>query len=133
MSKEARQKAKIKYENKCRSDLKTYLQYLCSHAKQRSKENNIEFNLSSEFLEKMWTDQKGLCAITKIPMEHGRKRRSDRYGPGGSIDRIIPSLGYVCTNVRFICDSINIMKSNKTDDELKYWCQKVLKGLEDDN
>jgi hypothetical protein len=43
-----------------------------------------------------------------------------------SIDRIDSSKGYLRGNVQFVCDIVNRMKSSMTQEELLFWCRKIL-------
>ena len=76
-------------------------------AKQRAKIKNHPFDLTFEWAESRWT---GFCELTNIP-----------FGPGPfapSLDRIIPELGYVQTNCRFVLLGINGLKNIGSDDAM---------------
>lgn len=82
---------------------------------QRAKAKEVPCTLNSEWAKEIWT---GICALSGIPFDtewtgkNGPRRRSP------SIDRIIPSLGYVPSNVRFILHSLNSFRGNGTDAEM---------------
>jgi hypothetical protein len=43
-----------------------------------------------------------------------------------SIDRIDSNKGYTKDNIQLVCAYVNIMKSDKSIEELKYFCQCIL-------
>ena len=53
---------------------------------------------------------------------------SGRINTNISIDRIDSSVGYVRGNVQFVCDIVNRMKSDLSQEELYEWCGLILKG-----
>lgn len=94
---------------------------LLTTALDRSKKRKVPFSLTPEWAEARWT---GKCEISGIEFELGRTRASPRlFSP--SIDRIIPALGYVPENCRFILFGINAMKADGTTDEMIAICKAV--------
>lgn len=81
-----------------------------SSAKARAKEKGIPFDLELSYLKDMYLKNDGYCPVLKVPI-----LRSNPL----SIDRIVPHLGYVCTNVRLISHRANTLKNNATVEELK--------------
>lgn len=83
-------------------------------AKQRAKDDGLPFSLTKEWMESRWT---GHCELTGIEFRGGRgKGPSTTFS--ASIDKIIPSLGYVPDNCRLILKGVNWLKGNGTDDEM---------------
>lgn len=85
---------------------------LLANAKGRSKDKNLEFNLTQQYLEELWEESEGRCSIT------GRSFDLTKYGEFGqvnpnapSIDRIIPNKGYTIGNVRLVTYHINVALS----------------------
>lgn len=78
---------------------------LVAMAKNRAAEKSVPFDIDTEYMMTLWS---GKCAISGIPLELGRseKGKVNPYAP--SIDRIVPSLGYVKGNVRLICYQANV-------------------------
>ena len=95
---------------------RSYLSYLLSKAKQRKKE--VEINL--DYLENLWNEQNGKCALTNDYMT---------YSVGDinsvSIDRIDSSKGYIEGNVQLVKKKVNIAKSDMTTEEFFNMCKKV--------
>lgn len=81
---------------------------LIAMAKSRATDKGLDFNLDITYMRTLWT---GSCSLSGIPLvlERNEKGRVHPYAP--SIDRIIPSLGYVQGNVRIICYQMNVALS----------------------
>lgn len=81
-------------------------------------------NLSSHHLIQLYHNQKGLCALSQVPMTflHGEGNVSTNI----SIDRIVPDLGYEEGNIQLVCRVVNHMKWSLTLDELKQWCKLII-------
>lgn len=128
----SREKAKDRKPSDRREELIKRLSSIEGHCKDLfakvQKRADARFDLSVEFLIQLWHSQNGRCAITDYPLDiqkgTGRKFNSP------SLDRINPAAGYVQTNVRFLCDGVNMMKGTLSDAELRVWCHRVLKGLD---
>lgn len=96
----------------------------------KSRRLNVEI-LKTDII-KLWKAQNGLCALTKIPMQmtnsvrSSRSRNLNQYR--ASVDRIDSEKGYIPGNIRLVCAYVNVMRSDMTDDELRFWCAAILKG-----
>lgn len=90
----------------------------CYQIRTSAKQQNLEFNLTPEFLKQLFIFQSGKCAITgdEIIVKKGNV----------SLDKIIPKLGYVTGNVQWTNKKSNIMKQDMSMDELIIWCKKVI-------
>ena len=58
------------------------MRFLC--AKERAKKLNIPFDITKDYLKYLWDTQKGLCAISNIPMTY--KYNNGRTPTNVSID-----------------------------------------------
>lgn len=95
-----------------------------NNAKKRAKELKIE--ISTDDIKELYEKQKGLCALTGIPMT------TDTYMTKGnqhiinkmniSIDRINSDLGYTKDNIQLVGAMINRMKSDLTNQEFISFC-----------
>ncbi len=70
----------------------------------------------------LYEEQRGICALTGIPM-HTTTSESDM---SVSPDRIDSDLGYSEGNVRLVCVRANLMMSNLDDAHFKWWCRAVI-------
>lgn len=97
------------------------LKVVCSAAKGRATKNNIPFNISSDYLEGLWT---GKCACCGVDIEYGTNDRKHQ----AQLDRSIPSVGYVKGNVAFLCKTCNMIKSDACWEEVEA-VYNYMKGL----
>jgi hypothetical protein len=92
---------------------------MLSNAKIRAKQKGVDFNLTSQYLKKIFPkDNK--CPITGLNFEFGyinKEKINKNNSP--SLDRIIPSKGYVIGNVMVISDLMNRMKQDSTFEDIE--------------
>jgi hypothetical protein len=92
---------------------------LFASAKYRAKDKNLPFNLTLEYLIGLWDKQDGKCSIVGIPFNLNSPIEINQVNPNApSIDRIIPKLGYVQGNVRFVIYHVNVALSEYGEDSL---------------
>ncbi len=103
-------------------------QRLLCCAKYRAKKAGVPFALTKEWASTTYT---GLCAITGIPfvIEGGDKRGPKPFSP--SIDRVIPELGYVPENCRFVLCAINAFRGIMTDEQMREVAKAILNPIHD--
>jgi hypothetical protein len=81
--------------------------------------SNVDFNLTSKYLKKIFPkDNK--CPITGLNFQFGytnKEKINKNNSP--SLDRIIPSKGYVIGNVMVISDLMNRMKQDSTFEDIE--------------
>ena len=103
---------KVKYK-------KNPIPQMLSNAKIRAKQKGVDFNLTSQYLKKIFPkDNK--CPISGLNFEFGyinREKINKNNSP--SLDRIIPSKGYVIGNVMIISDLMNRMKQDSTYEDIE--------------
>jgi hypothetical protein len=103
---------KVKYEQ-------NPIPQMLSNAKIRAKQKGVDFNLTSKYLKKIFPkDNK--CPITGLNFQFGytNKEKINRNN-SPSLDRIIPSKGYVIGNVMIISDLMNRMKQDSTYEDIE--------------
>ena len=77
-----------------------------------AKTKKISFNLTNEYLKKLWESQNGICPYTHLKMELSDTKMRRIFSPiAASLDRIVPEKGYIEGNVEFVCLSINYSKN----------------------
>lgn len=79
-------------------------------ARERAKKKNRTFTVGIRFLEKLWQDQGGRCALSGIPFAPYGEKVNFPFTP--SLDRIDSKKGYIEGNVRFILFGLNTALSN---------------------
>lgn len=88
-----------------------------AHKRKQSKAriNSIVYNLNPEYLELLWEQQGGKCAVLGVDLDlHGPMRHDNK----ATIDRIVPSLGYTQGNVKWVSWLANRVKNDCTDPEV---------------
>ena len=76
-----------------------------------SKKRNLEFTITQQYLEQIYKEQDGCCAITglKLRMPTSPHKRS-RQETDASLDRIDSKLGYIPGNVQWVHKDVNRIK-----------------------
>jgi len=74
----------------------------------------IEFSINSDYAIKLYSEQNGLCAITKLKMTYQFNCHKQI-----SIDRIDSTKGYIKGNVQFLCRWVNYAKNDMTNEQLR--------------
>lgn len=99
-------------------NVRAYMQYLLAKARKR---NVCEVTVG--FLERLWSDQRGMCAMTgwNMTMTLGR----GRCETNASIDRINSNLGYIEGNVQLVCRCVNVAKSDMSVEFFKSMCTSI--------
>lgn len=85
------------------------LRRLVSMAKNRATLKNLDFNITTDYLYELWVKNTGCCEITNRIFDltpFGKKGQVNPNAP--SVDRIVPSLGYVKGNVRLVTYHVNV-------------------------
>lgn len=90
------------------------------NAKRRNK--SIEFNITKIDIEILYYKQLGLCALTEKVMTYENGLFDI------SIDRINSSKGYTIDNIQLICNIINNIKSDLSNNELINLCKMIIKN-----
>lgn len=99
-------------------------------AKRRAKNKNIVFELSTQWIEELWTKQNGKCALTQIEFLIPQERTGGKASPfAPSIDRIDCSKGYTKDNVRLVCVAVNYALNEFGEEIFKQICISYLESL----
>ena len=91
-------------------------------ARKRSKDNNLEFNLTTEFVHNLYDSMPVYCPVLNILLT-----KDQDLNNLPSLDRIIPSKGYVQDNVRIISHRANLLKNNATLEEMSLILEDLIK------
>ena len=89
----------------------------------RSKNRNIDINISILDIENLWKNQDGKCAISKINMSTSVSRGRDKFSI--SLDRIDSSKGYIVGSIQLVCDIVNRMKLDTIELEFVSLCKTI--------
>ena len=79
----------------------------------RTKKNGkkMEFDIEVSYLEDLYYEQKGKCAISGVPLRFERGTNSEKNPESCSIDRIDSKKGYVVGNIQLLTHFWNNAKS----------------------
>ena len=83
---------------------------------QCAKVRDLECTISIEDLQKQWEGQRGLCAISGLPIAIKRD---------ASIDRIDSREGYVAGNIQWVHKDVNLMKNHFDQGYFIEMCRKI--------
>ena len=100
-------------------------------ARSRALNSNIEFNITFEYIKELWNEQKGICALSNVPMTY--LLREGRTPTNVSIDKIDRTKGYIKGNIQLVCMACNQIKSDLTEEEMYNCCKKIVKTYENKN
>ena len=107
-----------------------YYASIQSRAKQKKKsknrENGIEFNVSIEYLWKLFLDQNSKCSLSGIPITLSQSRGRKRKEQTASLDRIDCDKGYIEGNVQWVHRDINLMRNSMSTELFKKYCKNVV-------
>jgi len=114
--KEKRRLQRQRYKQQTRGDMKYMLKALMQHANARARKQNVPCNLTVEYLESLVVSH---CPITEEPLDWERRHVINGHPTprSPSLDKIIPSLGYIPGNCAFLSHRGNAIKSNGTIEE----------------
>ena len=80
------------------------------------------WELTKEDLNNQYKKQNGLCALSGLPMS------TDKKSPYRlSLDRIDSKIGYIVTNIQFVCSMVNVMKNKFVQKDFIDVCRHITK------
>jgi len=91
--------------------------------KRRAEKRGLEFKITTQQLWDLINKQDFKCALTGEPITVNKNWR--KYDFTASLDRIDSTKGYTLDNVQWVHKTINRLKSNFTEEELKFWVEKL--------
>lgn len=102
---------------------------LMTYLKRKAKERGLAFEVTSEQLWELFNKQKGLCALSGVPLVLETKINSqhnlDRTTHTASLDRIDNSKPYTIDNVQWIHKVLNHMRRQYSMEDYIEWCRRV--------
>lgn len=102
---------------------------LWTSAKSRAKLNKLDFNITLDDIIIPET-----CPLLGIKIERKEYGKGGSFQPNSpSLDKIIPSKGYVKGNIMVISMKANVMKCNATIDELLKFSKNMIKLIKKEN
>ena len=120
---------RLTYRQKYLASLNGRAYILRRGAKHRALKHKLFFDLSVEWIKTRL--ELGICEVTKLPFTmvteetYNTQNNMQPFSP--SIDRIIPSLGYVESNCRVVCSIFNLCKHHWTDNDVMLFATAYVK------
>ena len=102
-----------------------YISNLYTHLSHRRKATHV-FNITREYLYKLYDKQKGICEYSGVPMTNV-KDGTGYHLKNISIDRIDNTKGYEEGNIALVCLAVNMMKYTLDLKDLIAWCNEISK------
>lgn len=97
--------------------------------KEAGIKKGLGFNLTIEYIWKLYEKQNGQCALSGLPLvldvSLGSLNKNGYQKRTASLDRIDSGKGYLKGNVQWVHKDINQMKSNRTDQTFIQLCTAV--------
>ena len=103
------------------SNLAYFLREKIALAKHRGA---YKVQIDAEYLQQLWNEQGGLCALSGVPMTYLKGK--GRVPTNLSMDRKDSTKAYTADNVQLVCYQANLMKSELTEEQLVFWCERIL-------
>ena len=104
-----------------------YIKFTLKQNKLFAKKRGIKNDLKVEDINKLYNDQKGLCALSGVKLTYirGKGRQKNNI----SLDRINSSKDYQIKNVRLITDQLNRSTYNYSDKVIFKFAKLVVKNF----
>jgi hypothetical protein len=118
---EAAKRAKWNWVQK--DPLRAWAHSVTGAAKSRAKEKGVPFTLTPDYVRSLVVDR---CPVLGIELDYASKNGRGLAHNSATVDRIIPSLGYVPGNVQVLSARANMMKSDASPEELLLFANWVL-------
>lgn len=101
---------RVRYEHHKRTEP---FKHRCTRARSRAKGLEVNFSLSPEYLESIWT---GVCPVRGVKLNLNTDRTDE---DAAELDRFYPEVGYVEGNVHWLSRKANRLKNNVNLSELR--------------
>jgi hypothetical protein len=90
----------------------------------RAKTKGMIVGFERGYLKELWELQNGICAISGIEMT--TVVFNGRVPTNISVDRKDSNIGYTKENVQLVCMAVNQMKNDLSQEELIFFCNKIV-------
>ncbi|HVI42284.1 MAG TPA: hypothetical protein VM577_16650 [Anaerovoracaceae bacterium] len=85
----------------------------------KARRRKFECKITLQDLKDIWNRQNGRCVYTGISLVHPHYKNQIDPIYQASLDRIDSSLGYIPSNLQFVCLPMNLAKSSFNDAAMK--------------
>lgn len=94
-----------------------------SGIKRRIKRSKLDFNITKEYVNKIFIEQEGKCKLSGTPITLPKYWNDKTFT--ASLDRINSNLGYIEGNVQWVHKNVNIMKNVFPEDMFIHFCKLI--------
>ncbi len=115
-----------KYENGRWRTVQGRIVYLIRNSKSRAIKKGLGFDLTSDHIMQLYTQQNGACKRTGIEFDLTAKSDGSKNPKCMTLDRIDNTKGYTLENTELVCYHYNIAKNSFPIDELYTLCELIL-------
>jgi hypothetical protein len=119
------------YENQKRRRLDegVFVSQTFYNIKTRAQKKGLEVDITRDYLLETLQATEYKCAVTGITFDRNSSGRKKANAFRASVDRIDSNKGYTKDNIRWVCWAVNQMKSDRTDEEFKFWVETLYKAI----
>lgn len=113
-------------ESHITDDIEIFFRDLATGCRGRAfrSEGKFKCTITKDDLVNMYEQQNHVCALSGIEMT--TIKGSGKFHNNASVDRIDPGKDYSIDNVRLVCNHVNMMRSNLSDNELLNYCKCII-------
>jgi hypothetical protein len=102
------------------SSPRRFLTDAVAHLRRSSRKKEIPFDIDLDYIDEIWKQQNGRCAISGVMLTYKRK---DLFGV--RIYVVEESKGYVKGNILLVSDGVKRMKRDMSDEEVRGFVEEV--------
>ena len=107
-------------------DITIFFRDLATGCRGRAYRSDGKFGctINKDDLIALYEKQNHKCALSGIEMT--TIKGSGKFPSNASVDRIDPGKDYSLDNIRLVCNHVNMMRSNLSDEDLLYYCKAII-------
>lgn len=96
-----------------------------ARVKRNAQYRGLEFDISAEYMDGIFTAQGGICALTGVSLKTWAGGGGVVHGQTASLDRIESDKGYIKGNIQWVHKKINAMKMDLSQKDFIELCTLV--------
>ena len=107
-------------------DINTFFRDIATGCRGRAyrSDGKFECTINKDDLIALYEKQNHKCALSGIEMT--TIKGSGKFPSNASVDRIDPGKDHSLDNIRLVCNHVNMMRSNLSDEDLLYYCKAII-------
>lgn len=109
---------------KSRSRLPNFVRMMHFELCKKARKRHCEVEVTAEDLMHNWKVQRGLCALSGVPMTHNTTSKQVNCAlTNTNIDRVDPTGPYTADNVQLVCGYVQQCKQDSTNEQFLRMCR----------